>query len=104
MKGLEMRTNMCCATADAGRGNPHKKSCLVVTEGAKFVCSCPGPYCDENCDGQWELPDGWRFTTDEMLAAVGGGDLNRPEVWDGDKFIPYSDVVTAAGQWLGWPG
>ena len=96
-------TLMCCATADAGRGHQHREGCLVLA-GWNFRCSCSGPYCGPECDGRFVSPDGeTKISAAAALEASGGGDCNRPDVWDGEKHIPYDEVFAADGLWLGWP-
>ncbi len=43
------------------RGMPpeaHRPGCIVPL-GGRYVCTCTGPYCDDRCEGHWEL-DGFR--------------------------------------------
>jgi hypothetical protein len=103
-----METYMCCGVASLGRGSSHRDGCLSV-RGWEFKCSCSGQYHDDSCDGRWVSPDGQ--SSGNILKVSGFyGDINRPDIWDGKKLIPWHAVFSEPEEsngwikgWRGWP-
>lgn len=84
--------NLCCGTAYwNGIKRGCRESCLT-RQGAVFECSCPGPYCDEHCDGRWNF-NGEMLTGEEMRRRAGfTGDPNKPDLQTWAGLVPWETV------------